>query len=200
VVGCILLEQPFFFERADWFEPPRDFAPNIVSGKTYDLAPPEGSELWEAVQMRLLGREVDQILEQPQTPMFGEPVLTRPRLGQGSFKILVTDTYQRRCAVTREKILPVLQAAHIRPVSRGGLHRIDNGVLLRSDVHTLFDRGYVTISPDLRFRVSGRLRDEFDNGEYYARFDGEEVWTPRSPADRPAPEALEWHADEVFLR
>src|SRR5207245_78783 len=39
--------------------------------------------------------------------------------------------------------LPVLHAAHIRPVSEGGRHLVTNGLLLRSDVHALFDRGYV---------------------------------------------------------
>lgn len=43
-----------------------------------------------------------------------------------------------------EKIPPVLQAAHIRPVTEGGRHRVDNGLLLRSDVHTLFDKGSLT--------------------------------------------------------
>ena len=63
--------------------------------------------------------------------MFGEPYLVRPRLGQGSFRVLVTDTYGRRCAVTGEKALPVLDAAHIRAVREGGQHRLDNGLLLR---------------------------------------------------------------------
>jgi len=45
-----------------------------------------------------------------------------------------------------------------------------NGLLLRSDLHKLFDRGYVTVSPDLRFVVSRRIREEFENGrDYYAR-------------------------------
>jgi putative restriction endonuclease len=39
----------------------------------------------------------------------------QPRLGQGAFRLLVTDAYQRRCAVTGERTLPVLDAAHIRP-------------------------------------------------------------------------------------
>jgi putative restriction endonuclease len=197
-IGCILLEQPFFFERRDWFPPPDDFAKNIVTGKTYDLAPPRGSELWEQIQLRLLQAEVDEVLGGPDSAMFGEPVLVRPRLGQGSFRILVMDTYQRRCAVTDEKILPVLQAAHIRPVSSGGLHTVDNGLLLRSDVHTLFDRGYMTVQPDLRLRVSRRLRDDFDNGRYYFQFDGEPIALPTSPHDHPNPAALEWHSDEVF--
>ena len=47
--------------------------------------------------------------------------------GQGSFRVLVTDTYHRQCAVTGEKALPVLDAAHVRGVADGGDHRIDNG-------------------------------------------------------------------------
>src|SRR5207245_11556742 len=95
---------------------------------------------------------------EPLAPMYGDPVLVRQRLGQGAFRLVVMDTYQRRCAVTKEKALPVLQAAHIKPVSEGGRHLVSNGLLLRSDVHTLFDRGYVTNTPELKFRASRRLR------------------------------------------
>ena len=51
---------------------------------------------------------------------FGEPHLIRPRLGQGAFRVLVTDIYRRRCAVTQERTLPALEAAHIRPYGDGG--------------------------------------------------------------------------------
>ena len=128
------------------------------------------------------------------------PVLVRQRLGQGTFRVMVTDAYQRRCAVTGERVLPVLQAAHILPVSEGGTHRVDNGLLLRSDVHTLFDSGYVTVTPDFQFRVSRRLHDEFDNGEEYFQLQGSELWLPRLEEDRPAHNFLEWHGDTVFLR
>jgi len=94
----------------------------------------------------------------------------------------------------------VLEAAHIRPVSDGGLHRIDNGLLLRSDVHTLFDRGYVTITSQLRFEVSRRLREDFDNGELYYQLHGLNIRVPTNPEEHPNREFLEWHADTVFLR
>ena len=42
------------------------------------------------------------------SPMFGDPVLMRPRLGQGTFRVLITDNFDRRCAATGEKALPVL--------------------------------------------------------------------------------------------
>ena len=51
----------------------------------------------------------------------------------------MTDAYERRCAVTGEKTLPVLEAAHIRPYALLGPHRVNNGLLLRSDLHKLFD-------------------------------------------------------------
>lgn len=56
---------------------------------------------------------------------------------------------------------------HIRPYAEGGEHRVDNGLLLRSDLHILFDRGYVTVTPQYHLEVSRRLQADFDNGEEY---------------------------------
>ena len=130
--------------------------------------------------------------------MYGTPALVRPRLGQGGFRVVITDTYERRCAVTLEKALPALEAAHIRSVSQGGQHRIDNGLLLRADVHRLFDRGYVTVTPDHRFLVSGKLKEDFENGEPYYPFHGSTIWSPSESQSRPRREFLEWHADAIF--
>jgi putative restriction endonuclease len=196
-IGCIILEEPFFLNREQWIPTPASFARNTVVGKTYDLREEEGRRLWDEVVMRRVagGRHV---AEEVMGPMFGEPSLVRRRLGQGGFRILVTDTYRRHCAVTGERTLPVLQAAHIRPVTAGGLHQVNNGLLLRSDLHTLFDRGYVTVTPDHHFRVSRRLRDEWQNGQVYYELDGREVWVPDDDRWLPSREALEWHTDTVF--
>jgi putative restriction endonuclease len=201
-VGCILLEQPFFWTEDQWIQQPDDWKSNIVSGKTYDLAmPPIGSKLWEQVQFRLITKELEfEEISVSSSSMFGEARLVRPRLGQGSFRILVTDACERRCAVTGEKILPVLQAAHIRPVASGGQHQVQNGLLLRSDFHTLFDRGYLTVTPDLQLRVSRQLRETFKNGAYYYGFEGQEVRAPAIEINRPSVDSLEWHSDTVFRR
>jgi putative restriction endonuclease len=197
-VGSIILEDPFFFDQNEWIPAPPDWQRNIVQGKTYDISSMVGRRLWEQV---LESRRVALVREQldPTAPMYGDPVSVRQRLGQGAFRLLVTDAYGRRCAVTKEKALPVLQAAHIQPVSQGGRHLVSNGLLLRSDVHTLFDRGYVTITPDHEFRVSRRLRDEFDNGEEYFAMQGTELWLPAATADRPMEELLHWHNTEMYL-
>jgi putative restriction endonuclease len=130
--------------------------------------------------------------------MYGEPALVRPRLGQGTFRVLVSDAYERKCVITGEKTLPVLEASHIRPVSLGGQHRIDNGLLLRSDIHTLFDMGYVTITPKMEFKVSSKLREEWQNGVIYYTLAGNSIRTPKSEVFKPRAEFLEWHNDTVF--
>jgi putative restriction endonuclease len=71
--------------------------------------------------------------------------------------------------VTRERALPTLDAAHIRRFSERPEHDVRNGLLLRSDVHRLFDAGYVTVTPRYKVEVSHRVRDDFNDGENYLR-------------------------------
>lgn len=202
-IGCILLEQPFFLPEERWVPAPSDWHPNIVQGKTYDLGAEPGRSLWRQVEEAIRGRGVAEQWpaewRDPEQRRYGEPILMRPRLGQASFRVLVTDAYDRRCAVTGERVLPVLEAAHIRPYAAGGAHRVDNGLLLRSDVHTLFDRGYVTVTPELRIEVSRRLRDDFENGRHYYALHGERAREPADPTLRPAAAFLRWHNEEAFL-
>ncbi len=198
-IGCIILADPFFLDEEQWFPPPADFSPNIVRYKGYDLRVEPGVSLWQRV---IAGRALTTHVAGGalQGEMYGNPILQRPRLGQGAFRIAVTDAYGRHCAVSGEKTLPVLEAAHIKPVAEGGLHDIGNGLLLRSDIHTLFDRGYVTVSPDHRFRVSPRLRADWQNGRIYYELDGREISAPKREGLKPYREVLEWHADTKFLR
>ena len=116
--------------------------------------------------------------------------MIHPRLGQGAFRILVTDSYHRRCAITGERTLPALDAAHIRPFADGGAHEASNGILLRRDIHSLFDAGYVTVTPAMRFEVSGRTREEFENGRDYYGLDGRTIDLPDDLIRRPVSAAL----------
>jgi len=204
-IGCRLLEQPFFFDESNWIPIPASWSPNIVTGKTYSTEEVDGMRIWQQIQEQIAAPRFG--LDEEQVPFvgefdqvrYGEPSLVRPRLGQGTFRVAVIDAYDRKCAVTSEKILPVLEAAHIRPYSEGGAHEISNGMLLRSDIHTLFDRGYVTVTPDHRFEVSKRIREEFENGKYYYGFHGQEIRTPKKPDLNPGRNFLEWHNQEKFM-
>lgn len=195
-IGCRILTQPFFLEEFDWMPVAASWSSRIVAFKTYNTGEPEGLALWEAVNHRLKHHRFQGVAEDG--PRFGEPHLIRPRLGQGAFRVLVTDVYERRCAVTQERALPALEAAHIRPYGNGGEHEARNGLLLRRDIHSLFDAGYVTVTPDLRFEVSRRIREEFENGRDYYSFHGKRITVPHVIAQRPDPCALSWHNSHCY--
>lgn len=195
-VGCLVLVEPFFLEESEYIAPPADWAPNIVQGKGYASDVGEGARIWGQVQLALARRmPMEHAIAEDR---YGAPILVQRRLGQGAFRLLVTDAYQRRCAVTGERTLPVLDAAHIRPYAELGPHRLENGILLRKDLHALFDAGYVTVTPSLELRVSRRIREEFENGRDYYALEGSSVRLPLPPAPPPSAEYLEWHGDTVF--
>jgi putative restriction endonuclease len=195
-IGCRILTQPFFFHESNFIPIPQSWSRNIVTFKTYSLDDPEGRSIWDAVQVRS-GAPLPGLSET--AARYGEPTLVRPRLGQGAFRVLVTDAYSRSCAVTGERALPALDAAHIRPYSEGGEHALSNGLLLRRDIHSLFDAGYVTVTPDLRFEVSNRIRQDFDNGKNYYSLRGAKIYTPEWPNSRLSVNELRWHNDKCFL-
>lgn len=196
-IGCRILTQPFFFPRERWIPVPSDWKRNIVSFKAYSTGDPIGESLWENVQSQLVMGGSTSVREE--RARYGEPVLIRPRLGQGAFRVLVTDNYQRRCAVTGERTLPALDAAHIRPFAEGGAHEASNGILLRRDIHSLFDLGYVTITPEMRFEVSRRIKEEYENGRHYYDLSGQQVALPSHLCSQPDRGALSWHNDNRFL-
>jgi len=195
-VGCRILTQPFFLDQPDWIPVPDSWSKNTVTFKTYNTNEADGARLWETMSARLTRSGVEEI-EKP-SERFGDPRLIAPRLGQGAFRVLVTDIYDRRCTVTQEKTLPALEAAHIRPYSEGGAHAASNGLLLRRDLHSLFDGGYVTVTQDYRFEVSRRIREEFDNGKHYYALQGQRIALPARVEHRPDPAALRWHNDACF--
>ncbi len=206
-IGCTLLAQPFYWPREKWIPVPSQWPMNVVQGKTLDSVDDEmGKELWGKIQPRLAGLEVLPSLETSEQSIdgdkerYGTPQIVRPRLGQGAFRVLVTDAYHRKCAISGEKTLPVLEAAHIKPYAEDGPHEIRNGLLLRSDLHILFDQRYLAVDQDFKVRVSPKIREEFENGRDYYIYDGQKLKViPEKPAEQPSHDYLEWHLKQRFL-
>ncbi len=195
-IGCRVLTQVFFRDEADWLPVPKSWPIHTQTFKTYSTDTDDGRLLWEWADS-MLTIPIPGMAEE--APRFGEPTLIKPRLGQGAFRVAVTDAYQRRCAVTGERTLPVLDAAHIRPYADGGVHDVSNGLPFRRDIHCLFDLGYVTVTPDHFFEVSPRIREEFENGRDYYAMHGKSLLVPRRSELRPEPSALDWHNNHRFL-
>ena len=199
-IGCTILTEPFWFDEKDWLPVP-DWSPSIVKGKKYTTEIESGKWLYDAVQERLSRSLSEKVVIGNDSP--GEryvELMTKHRLGQGAFRIAVTDAYHRRCAISGEKTLPVLEAAHIVPYAENGPHLVNNGILLKSDIHTLFDKGYMTITKDYRIEVSRHLHDDYGNGKDYYRYHGNRlVILPDQEKYRPNPQFIEWHNENVYL-
>lgn len=194
-VGCTILVEPFFWPRDQWIPVPGDWSKNIVSGKSYASDSPAGQALFAEVSVRLSSRLGPSrgMTSAPDRARYGPELTLRPRLGQGAFRVEVTDAYSRRCAITGERTLPALEASHIKPYAKNGPHEVSNGLLLRSDLHNLFDQGYLTVTVDYRVEVSRRIREEFENGRHYYALHGQPLSLPSTPSARPGKEYLEWH-------
>ena len=199
-IGCRILVEPVFLPEHLWIELPSTWSRNIVGGKRFSTDEVDGLEMWN-----LLQRAAQHWSPAPVTGFtdvaarFGTPTLITPRLGQGAFRIAVTEAYQRQCAVTGGKVLPALDAAHIRPYGDGGPHRKSNGILLRKDIHSVFDAGYATVDTKFRFVVSDKVKTIFKNGNEYRQLDGRTLILPDNATDRPALEYLCWHNENRFL-
>lgn len=208
LIGCIILTDPVFFEPEDWIPVPRNFAPSIQKGKTYSDSEPIGRKLWKRITIllekyRFFDREESSKnqfeLEKLLSSEYKE-VMSKIRLGQGGFRILVTDTYNRRCSISGERTLPALEAAHIRPYSRSGPHHISNGLLLRADIHNLFDNGYITVTENLDVEVSRRIKEEFENGRDYYKYHGQKLSVlPKTEIYYPGKEYLQWHNEHIYI-
>jgi putative restriction endonuclease len=198
-IGCIVLTNPIFFDEQDWIRIPDNWSRNIVKGKTYDTNNEKDKVYWQVVEGLLL-KYSNQSLEvtKDQTPLYNQ-YMTNVRIGQGAFRVLVTDAYSRRCAISGEKTLPVLEAAHIKPYSTSGNNATYNGILLRADLHKLFDSGYITVTDKYIIEISKKIKEEFENGRDYYKFHGQQLISlPRDKYDLPDRDNLRWHNNNVF--
>ena len=108
------------------------------------------------------------------------------RRGQKRFRQSLLAAYEGKCAVTECCIPDVLEAAHIHPYRGPETNHVTNGLLLRADIHTLFDCNLLAIQPDnMTVLVKEPLRDS----DYWA-YNRRPLWMPRNSAERPNTEAL----------
>jgi len=110
----------------------------------------------------------------------------RRRLGQPAFRAALMEAYGGKCAISGCAVTQVLEAAHIVSYQGANSNHVQNGLLLRADLHTLFDLHLVRIDPDeLTIIVDASLQ-----GTPYWELDGTKLFQP-SAAMRPSKSALE---------
>jgi putative restriction endonuclease len=204
-VGCVLVVQPVFFPPELWVPQPRDWPRTMQAAMGYDFSRGEGLRVWEdcfaAAELLREQKEagVPGLLSLADGPArYGEPILVHPRLGQGTFRVAVSEAYHWGCAATGEHSVPALEAAHIRPYAEDGPHDVRNGLLLRADFHRLFDLGYMTVTKAMKIEVSKRLKEDYQNGHTYYPYHGREIALPEDTSLKPGAEFLEWHNSQRY--
>ena len=115
------------------------------------------------------------------------------RRGQQDFRKRLLDTY-KHCLVTGSDIEEVLEAAHIQPYHQEGTFGLPNGLLLRADIHTLFDLGLLSID-SITMTVLIALSLEQTT---YAPLKGGKLLLPPDHQNTPDKLALDIHRREVF--
>jgi putative restriction endonuclease len=200
-VGSIVLSAPFFLDEDDWIPQPEDWSSNLVQGKGYDTDDPIGAAVWAMVEARLQRMPAQVELEKTDDESSNRYSigLAKHRLGQGAFRVLVTEAYNRCCAFTNERTLPALVAGHIKPYAKSGPHDVRNGVLMRADLHALFDQGYMTITEDYIIEVSPRIKEEYENGRAYYALHGNRIRLPEQVSDYPDAKYIRWHNENVYI-
>ena len=200
-----ILRDVYMWDEADWIPwgEDRGWHDNIVKGRA-ERTEANARLLWDAMVSH------QGVTPAEFTPRF-EPFVTDERQlviaervlreGQGAFRLRLLKTYSGQCAITGEHTEPVLDAAHIQPYRGPRSNHVQNGLLLTKEFHTLFDRGYVTVTPEHIVRVSPRLHTDWQNGKRYYQYNEQPLKKlPERAADRPSDEALAWHNERVFLR
>lgn len=108
------------------------------------------------------------------------------RRGQAKFREKLLSAYGRTCAVTGCKIVELLEAAHIQPHAEEPNYSVTNGLLIRADIHTLFDLNLLSVDSRLRIRLApSLLKSE------YKEYEGKPLKEPGTVSEMPSPFSLE---------
>ncbi|MDO5610754.1 MAG: HNH endonuclease [Pseudomonadota bacterium] len=114
------------------------------------------------------------------------------RQGQGQFRSKLFAAYNSQCAISKTSVRAVLDAAHIHPYLGRDSNSVNNGLLLRTDLHTLFDLFLIFVSPDAYVvSVSPELRCS-----YYGQFHGVPISDTAVSSQRPSQKSLQWHRSQ----
>lgn len=116
------------------------------------------------------------------------------------FNAKISCIYNNTCALTGTKIEPLVDAVHIKPFSDHKFQDVQNGIMLRTDIHKLFNEGYITFEykkSDLIAIVSKSIKDSFDDS-YYDKYNRKKLHLPEDLNLRPKKELIDWHRENVF--
>lgn len=129
--------------------------------------------------------------------------IVKQRVNQSFFRSTILSSYHLKCAITGLAIPDLLNASHIVPWSKNKKHRLNprNGICLNAIHDRAFDKGYITITPDFRVKISPVFGDDSENAcieDFFFKYQGQRINLPEKFL--PAKEFLDYHYDVIFKK
>lgn len=178
-IGCLVLGEVFFFDNpVKLSDFGINFSRSIVKYKKYDTDFPfdENSS----------GEENDFTLVVPVNKKKRQQSMTQ-REGQPWFHTRVCRAYGQQCCISGEDIPELLQAAHIQEYINSSSNHVQNGLLLRVDLHTLFDNGLLAVDENYIIHISPLVKSD-----EYRKYDGTKITLPKDRSNYPSVAALKY--------
>ena len=158
------------------------FTVRVGSAETDDIILPEevGADPFDPSNIKDARKRISKMIAQ--------------RRGQPAFRNALLDAYDRKCAITGCEVVEVLEAAHIYPYQGPDTSKVVNGLLLRADVHTLFDSGLIAIDA---MNMTVLVHPSLQGSEYWT-LHRKKLRLPPNTERRPNCEALKMHCNQSY--
>lgn len=186
IIGAILLSDVVFFDEKDFINLDNigiEWSNGIVKYKTYndsDIILP--SDLEEKSDFKLVKTTKKQKRESN----------INLREGQSEFRQKISKIYNYKCCITGESCPDLLEAAHIQPYISKDSNHVQNGLLLRVDIHKMFDSGLIAINKDYEIIISSKIQTD-----YYRNLARKHISLPDNAKNHPSKEALALREKEL---
>lgn len=160
-----------------------------------------------AILSRIQGKSIETIIKFDEELKFIEGKekerLVKIRINQNNFRQRVLASYNEKCCITGLNVTSLLVASHIIPWAKNEIERLNprNGLCLNSIHDKAFDKGFITLTPDYRIKLSQEIlkrKKDISIQNLFLKYDNQVIILP----DRylPNPEFLEWHNQNIFIR
>ncbi len=192
----------FIFSRRETLMVPDEFKPdfdNADSRFILSLNDPLGRYLQRLLRDRRAGLHTDEY----SSDWRGIYYLAAKQVEHSDidgFYAAVMAAYDFKCAITGSAAMPLLDVTNIQPCYNNTFQSVQNGILMRCDLHRLFSEGYITLcyqdAESILVKVSKSV--ETVGAKEYMRFDGTKLTLPQDKDKWPKREYLEWHRNKCF--
>ncbi len=181
LIGCIILKNCQFWDSDEF-----------INLSSYGISFPNQVVTWKSFSTN------DPIHQKPKIPfqlVGGKrivcPIISNSREGQSKFKSELLKAYNNKCCISENDIPELLEAAHIQEYKNIESNHVQNGLLMRVDIHRLYDNKLIAVDDEYIIHVSNLILDK-----EYRSFHGRKISLPKDPDNYPCKDALRLYREE----